>query len=83
MISFEPLWETMKIQGVKKNDLRNEKIVSSITLTRMSKNMNIGTEIIDRLCEYLNCEVKDVVKYVPAEEILRRGGRGAKEKATK
>ena len=40
------------------------------TLSKMANQpgANIGTEIIDRLCEYIGCQAGDLLMYVPNSE---------------
>jgi len=47
------------------------------TLSKMANQpgANIGTDIIDRLCEYFRCQAGDLLMYVPNSD------RGAEEKA--
>lgn len=61
MIDYEPLWATLKIQGKKKTDLLN--LMSSRTLAKMSKNENISTDVLARICRFLKCELQDVARY--------------------
>ncbi|MBO6273262.1 helix-turn-helix transcriptional regulator [bacterium] len=38
---------------------------STISKLRNSKNVNINTNTLDKLCKYFNCKLTDIIDYVP------------------
>ena len=68
MISYEPLYETMKQRGVSTYRLINEFGVSRSLLDRLKHNKPISTVTLNDLCTFLNCRVEDVLIYIPSEE---------------
>ena len=64
MISYEPLWRTMKQRGVSTYTLINRYGISSATVDRIKKGGGITTTKIDDLCAILNCRVEDIIEYV-------------------
>ena len=69
MISYEPLWATLKDREVTQYQLINKYHVSAGQLSRLRKNNYISTHTIDVLCEILNCKVEDVLLYIPNSDI--------------
>lgn len=67
MITYENLWETLKKKGMKKSDLLE--ILSPSTLSKIKNNGNITTDILDRICEFLNCEPMEVIKYKTQKDV--------------
>ena len=65
MISYAPLWETMKRQGVSTYKLLKDYSFSKGTLDSLKQGRNISTATLDDLCRILSCEVEDVIKYIP------------------
>ena len=63
MISYEPLWETMKRKGISQYQLINKQQVSAGQLSRMRANQNVSTNTLNMLCEILDCEIQDIVCY--------------------
>ena len=51
MISFEPLWETMKKKGISQYKLIKEYKISTGQLDRLRKNGNVSTYTLDQLCQ--------------------------------
>ena len=63
MISYEPLWETVKRKGISQYQLINKHQVSAGQLSRMRANQNVSTNTLNMLCEILDCEIQDIVCY--------------------
>ncbi len=55
MISYGPLWETMKKKNVTKYALINKHSFSSQTINALHHNEGISIYILERLCQILNC----------------------------
>ena len=60
-ILFSPLWETMKEKGITTYDLKMKLRIGGGTYNRLKKGESISTNTVGILCEYLNCEVKDIM----------------------
>ncbi|SEW31796.1 helix-turn-helix domain-containing protein [[Clostridium] fimetarium] len=69
MISYEPLWKTMKKKGVTSYKLIYQYKVSSNTIRRMKKQKNVTLNTINDLCNILQCNVSEVIEFTPDEEI--------------
>jgi len=63
MISYEPLFKTMKEKGVTTYKLFKAGFQNR-TYYNMKKGMSVSTNTIDLLCEILDCEVSDVMVHV-------------------
>jgi len=61
MISFNPLWETMKKKGISTYTLRVKWGFSPGTLTQLKNNRHVSTHTINTLCNLLDCDVEDVL----------------------
>lgn len=68
MISFEPLWKTMKEKDVSVYDLLEKHKFSHGTYDSIKKNKNVTLNTIDQLCKILHCNVSDIVEYREDEE---------------
>lgn len=64
MISYAPLWRTMKERGESTYTLINRHGISSATISRMRNGGGISTAKIDDLCKILHCRVEDIIEYV-------------------
>ena len=51
MITFEPLWNTMKEKGISQYKLIKEYKISTGQLDRLRKNGNVSTYTLNQLCK--------------------------------
>ncbi len=63
MISYDPLWHTLKIRGISTYKLRMDYNFSKGTLDRLKQGKNITMETLNCLCEILECDICDVIEY--------------------
>ncbi len=68
MISYEPLWETMRRKGVTTYTLIKDFSFSRGTLDSLKQNRNISTATLNDLCNILSCRVEDVLVHIPDEK---------------
>lgn len=64
MISYQPLWITLKRKKISQYQLIKEYNVSAGQLSRLRANQNVSTHTIDMLCKILDCRVEDIMIYV-------------------
>lgn len=65
MISYDPLWATMRRRGISTYALLNDYSFSRGTLDSLKQGRNISTATLNDLCRILSCRVEDVLRYVP------------------
>ncbi|NQJ70877.1 helix-turn-helix domain-containing protein [Streptococcus suis] len=64
MISFKPLWQTMKDKDVSQYRLLKSGIDNK-TLDSLKKNKNITLLTLEKLCNILDCKPNDIIEFVP------------------
>lgn len=65
MISYAPLWRTMARTGTTTYTLQVKGQISSSTIRRMKAGESVSTNTLDALCKILQCDLQDVVEYLP------------------
>lgn len=65
MISYQPLWHTLKEKNISQYDLIKRYGISTGQLDRLRKNNPVSTATIDNLCTILHCNVSDIMEYRP------------------
>lgn len=74
-VSYKKLWKLLIDKDMKKKDLRSLTGVSTTTMSRLAKDENVSTEILAKICAALNCDVGDIMEFVPEnnrnEEVQR------------
>lgn len=68
MISFDNLWIVMKQKGITQYSLIKNFGISPGQITRLKRNESVSTHTIEVFCEILDCEVQDVMKYIPEKD---------------
>ena len=61
MISYQPLFATMKEKNITEYNLIYKQEMSANIVHRIKKGLSITTETLDTLCYILNCEVEDII----------------------
>ncbi len=67
MISYEPLYRTMKERGVTTYKLIHDFGVSRSLIDRLKHNKPITTVTLNDLCRFLDCRVEDILVYIQDE----------------
>ena len=67
MIDYTPFWNTLAASKENWYTLTTKHHLSHSTLHRLKHNMDISTKTLNDLCRILECEVQDIVKYLPSE----------------
>ena len=68
MISYSKLWETLKTKGISQYKLINDYAFSAGQLSRLRSNSYVSTHTVDILCSILNCNVDDIMTYIPEKK---------------
>ena len=62
-IKLYKLWDVLTRRGMKKTDLLQ--VISSSTLAKLAKSESVTTEVIAKICKFLNCQPGDLMEYEP------------------
>lgn len=65
MMTYKPFLKLLIDRDMKKVDVLKTGIISKGTLNKMNGNEYISLEVIDKLCNYLNCDIIDIVQFIP------------------
>lgn len=64
MISYKPLYKTLKEKGVSTYKLINEYGISRSLLDRLKHDRPISTVTLNDLCSILQCKVEDILIFI-------------------
>lgn len=62
-LSYNGLWKILIDNNMQKKDLINKIGISSTTIAKMGKGEKVSMDVIERICEYFNCNISDTTKY--------------------
>lgn len=63
-ISYKKLWKLLIDKDMKKKDFQKAAGISAASITKLGKNENVNTEIIEKICVALQCDVSDIMEMV-------------------
>jgi transcriptional regulator, XRE family len=64
-MSYNKLWKLLIDKQMKKSDLRKKAGISSSSLAKLTKDENVTTEVLSKICQELKCDVADIMEFVP------------------
>ena len=67
-ICYNKLWKLLIDKNINKTDLRKMTGISQSTIAKLSKGENVNTDVLERICVALKCEIEDIVE-IKYEEV--------------
>lgn len=64
MISYEPLFKTLKEKNITTYTLIYKYGISSATINRIKNGGGITTTKLNDLCNILDCKIEDIIEYI-------------------
>ncbi len=68
MVVYTPFWTTLKQSKESTYTLIHHHHVSSSTIDKLRKNKPLNTTTINDLCRILDCNVEQIMTYIPSED---------------
>lgn len=62
-VSYSGLWKKLIDKDMKKQDLVEKVGLSSATVAKMGKGEPISNKVLERICNYLNCDVDEIIQF--------------------
>lgn len=61
-VSYRKLWKLLIDKDMKKKDLRLSSGISTNALAKLGKNERVTTDVIEKICLTLGCDVGDIME---------------------
>lgn len=71
-VCYKKLWKMLIDKDMIKKDLRLQTGLSTSTMSKLSKDENVSMDIIEKICTVLNCDVGDIMEFVPDKKRNRK-----------
>lgn len=68
VVSYKKLWKLLIDKDLMKKDLQSKAGVSWGTITKMSRSEPVSTEVLMKICKYLQCDVGDIMEFIDNSE---------------
>ena len=62
VVSYNPIWNTLIDCSMKKMELVEKVGMSRATLSKLNNDQYVALEVLERICEVLDCPIEAVVK---------------------
>lgn len=63
-ISYDKLWKLLIDNKMNKTELRLSTGISSSTLAKLTKREPVTLEVLEKICDKLDCNIGDVVEFI-------------------
>ncbi|MDR0920532.1 MAG: helix-turn-helix transcriptional regulator [Oscillospiraceae bacterium] len=63
-ISYKKLWKLLIDRDLQKKDLQSKTGIGNSTISKIAKNENINTLILEKICNALECDISDIMEMV-------------------
>lgn len=60
---YDKLWKLLIDKGMNKTDLQEAIDTTPTTIAKMGKNKNVNMNTLGKICEYLECDIGDILEY--------------------
>lgn len=67
MITFYPLWKTLKSKGISTYKLEHQYGMSKSMIHKLKHNQSITLQTLNQLCNMLDCDITDIIEYTKEE----------------
>lgn len=61
-VSYKKLWKLLIDKDMKRKDLREATGISTASMAKLSKNENLTTDVLLRICDALKCDISDIME---------------------
>ena len=61
-LSYNKLWKLLIDKDMNKTDLREATGLGQATIAKLVKGENVTTDVLERICNALNCSIEDIVE---------------------
>lgn len=61
-LSYNKLWKLLIDKNINKTQLHEMVGISKSTITKLAKGENVNTEVLEKICKVLKCNINDIVE---------------------
>ncbi len=67
-VSYKKLWHLLLDRDMKKKDLQEAAGLTKYAINKLSRNEDVTTEILGKICKALNCSTEDIMEFLPDKD---------------
>lgn len=65
--SYGKLFKILQDRQIKKTELKEKTKLGWSTISKISNNREVSMEVLKKICEFLNCDIGDIVEFTNME----------------
>ena len=62
--TYKPLWKLLIDNDMTKKQLMQVTGISKSTIDKMGRGEHVSLDILDRICNYFNCNIENVITHI-------------------
>ncbi len=66
-VSYKKLWHMLLDKNMKKKDLKENAELTSYAMNKLSRDEDVTTETLGKICKALQCSTDDIMEFIDAE----------------
>ena len=67
-VSYKKLWKLLIDKNLMKKDLRKMTGLSTVSMAKLSKDENVTTDVLVKICNALTCNISDIMEVVEGDK---------------
>jgi len=68
-ISYNGLWKILIDKKMYRKDLAERLSISSATIAKMGKGKRVSIDVLEKICNYLDCNIGDIMSFEKDKEV--------------
>lgn len=68
-VSYKKLWHILLDRDMKKKDLQEIAGLTGYMMHKLSRDENVTTETIGKICKALHCTMDEIMEFLPDDEV--------------
>ena len=66
-VSYGKLAKIMQEKKIKKKDIKEKAHLGWTTISKITNNQDVSMDVLKKICEYLECDIGDIVEFKKSE----------------
>lgn len=67
-VSYKKLWHILIDRDMKKKDLQEAAGITKYALNKLSRDEDVTTDILGKICAALDCTTDDIMEFIPDKQ---------------
>lgn len=70
-VSYKRLWKILIDKDMKKSDLERDAQLTHYSMSKLTKEQDVSTDVLYKICSTLKCEIEEVMEFVDEDEVKK------------